>query len=105
MTGEYEFLVNLFRTFLFIAAVCTTLVPVVFAFSEWNQSPLGRVFMLQAVAFAAAVDTVALFRFWRPDGTNTVITVYAIMFGLISVGTASVAWQIVKINYTGEKKP
>jgi hypothetical protein len=37
-----------------IAAVCTTAVPVIYAFSAWNTRTLGRLFMWQAISFATA---------------------------------------------------
>lgn len=84
---------------LVIAAFGATTVPVVYAFSPWYKSRLGRLFMLQAFAFALAMDFTAVFHFWPPDNITVLFWTNAIIFTLIAASTLGLTWKICKYNY------
>lgn len=63
--------INVLRMWLLIvvviAAISTTAVPVLYSRLPWRSKTAGKFFMMQAIAFAAAIDTTVLFQFWHPD--------------------------------------
>lgn len=83
-----------------VAAVCATSVPIIYVFSPWYVSKLGRAFMLQAVAFAAAVDLTVLFQFWRTMNIEALFWVNLVVLGLIAVATAVLTIVIFRLNRT-----
>lgn len=83
---------------LIVASICTTLVPIVFAFVPWYRSVLGRLFMTQAISFAAVMDVTTLFHFWRPRAI-IIFWTNASLLTLIAASTAALAWVIWELNY------
>lgn len=85
-----------------IAAICTTAVPVIYAFSGWNTRTLGRLFMWQAISFAAALDVTVIFTFWRsrtPNILMMILTIDAIVLTAIAASTAAMAFYILYLNH------
>lgn len=87
MTQDIEVLQFWLRIVCVIACVTTTAVPVIYAFAPWRTRLFGRLFMLQAVSFAAAIDLITLFAFWRPDNILIVFWVEVIVISGIAVST------------------
>jgi len=56
--------------------------------------------MLQAVAFALAVDLTLLFQFWTPSNIYVILWLNLIVFSLIAVATALLTWGMWRINHT-----
>jgi hypothetical protein len=84
-----------------IAAVCTTAVPVIYAFSAWNTRTLGRLFMGQAISFATALDFTVIFTFWRARSPNIILMILlldAIVLTAIAGSTAAMAIYILYLN-------
>lgn len=67
MTRDIEVLKLWLLCVVFLAAIAATAVPVLYSFFQWRRLLIGRLFMLHAVAFAAALDLTVIFQFWRPD--------------------------------------
>lgn len=99
MKSETEFLIQWIQTCLAVAAFFTTLFPVLYMFSPWYKTKLGRVLMLQAVAFALAVDLTLLFQFWTPDNIYVVLWLNVFVFTLIAVATGLLTWGMWRINH------
>ena len=80
-----EFLIRIFSI---IAAIFATSCPVIYSFSPWWSTPLGRVVMLQAVSFALLLDLIVLFKFLEPASSSAAFfAVRTIMYGMISLAT------------------
>lgn len=105
MTQDIETLRLWIRVVQFVAAICATIFPIVYAFSRWYASWLGRLLMLQGVALAAALDMSLIFQFMRAD-PNIMLRfwVYAVVLTLIAVATAALAYMVVRMNYIKHKK-
>jgi hypothetical protein len=89
-----------------IAAICTTAVPVIYSLSSWNTRALGRLFMLQGISFAAALDMATIFTWWRPKSINLILIVLsidAVILTFIAGSTAALAFLILKLNYLDRK--
>jgi hypothetical protein len=89
-----------------VAAICTTAVPVIYSFSSWNARALGRLFMLQGVSFAAALDISTIFTWLRPTSVNVIVIalwVDAVILTFIAASTAALAILILKLNYFDRK--
>lgn len=98
MMRDYHTLVMWIRAFTYGAAICTTSVPILYSFYPWRSRRFGQAFMLQAIAFAAAMDITAFFTIWRPK--NIWVLFYADMFILllIAVATSGLTVLIWRMN-------
>lgn len=67
MTRDIEVLKLWLLFVVVLAAVAATAVPVLYSFFQWRRLLIGRLFMLLAVSFAAALDLTVIFQFWHPD--------------------------------------
>lgn len=106
MTSETEALMTWIQVCLVVAALCATSFPVVWAFSRWWSTLLGRLLMLQAVAFAAAIDLTLVFHFVEisRDNIQTLFWVNAIVLGLIAISTLLLTVTVVRMNYIRRQK-
>lgn len=75
--------------------------PILFAFSTWNRSALGRILMADSLAYAGLMVITAIFRFWRPSSTTVVVS-YMIAFILISATNAALLYMLWRLNYHKE---
>lgn len=61
----------MFEIFLFVlllwVSVVTTLFPVLYAFTPWYRSVLGRIMMANGIAFAFTVDMTLVFNFFATE--------------------------------------
>lgn len=99
MTRDVETLRYWIRIVLIIAALGTNSVPLLYFFAPWRSHAIGRFFMLQAVAFAVAMDMSLLFSFWQPKDIRIVFWVNAIVLTGIAVSTSSLTVLMWKANY------
>lgn len=91
---------------LIVASVCTTMFPLIWAFSRWWSTLLGRLLMLQAIAFSVAIDLTLFFQFWEPtpDDIMLIFWLNAIVFGLIAISTLLLTLTMVRMNYIRRKR-
>lgn len=90
------------RICLWVCAVCTTLVPLIYSLSPWYKSLLGRAFMIQAFAFALIVDITLIFSYWRPDSRSDIVVrfwVDAILLTVVAGATLLLAVTIWQLNH------
>lgn len=99
MNSDLQNMREWIRICVLVASVGTTLVPVIYAFSPWYKSHLGRAFMLQAVSFSAAIDLTLWFMYWPPDDIRIKFWANAFVFTLIAISTTGLAFMIWKLNY------
>lgn len=106
MTRDLESLQHWLHIFLWVAAVCTTLFPVLWAFSRWWSTLIGRLLMLQSVALAAAVDLTLAFQYIEvgPDDLLTIFWINAVVFGLIALASVLLTVAMIRLNYFRRKK-
>jgi hypothetical protein len=76
------------RVMCVVASIGTTAVPILYAFSPWRTRLFGRLFMLQALSFAAAIDLTTLFAFWQPKNILVVFWIDVIVLTAIAVSTS-----------------
>lgn len=86
------------RACLIIAAICTTAFPVLYSFSPWFRSELGRALMVQAIAFALVLDFSVLFQYWQAD-IAVRFWINALLFTLIAVASTWLTLMLWKINH------
>jgi hypothetical protein len=86
-----------------VAAIGTTSVPIIYAFSPWYKYRLGQIFMLKAVSFAAAIDVTVLFQFWAPTDILIQFWVEAVLFSAIAVSTSTQAFMIWQLRRKNKK--
>lgn len=98
MTWEVNSLQNLTLVALWLAAFGTTLFPVLYLFSPWYKSILGRTMMAQAWAFALTVDATLLFRYWQPPSfwTQFVSSMLFVYIAGTAITLSAILW---KLNY------
>jgi hypothetical protein len=103
MTHDVHVLTEWIKVATFIAAICTTSVPVIYAFSPWYESKLGRLFMMKAVSFALAMDLTVIFMIWTPTNILVIFWTDAIVLTTIAASTASLAFLIWRMNHPKKK--
>lgn len=103
MTNEMVDLIFWIRVCLWVAAICTTAFPLLYLFSPWHGSKIGRVVMLQGVAFALAMDITLLFQYWEPP-LQLSFWINAFVLTLIALATASLTGVLWVTNYKHRKR-
>lgn len=83
-----------------IAAVGTNAVPIIYLLTPWRQRMLGRLFMFQALTFAAAMNLSVVFTLWRPDDILVIFWVNAVVLTAIAISTSALAWMIWQLKRT-----
>lgn len=104
MTHDARVLMDWIKVVTIVAAVCTTSVPVIYSFSPWYRSMLGRLFMMKALSFALAMDLSVVFMFWKPSNILILFWIDAIVLTIIAGSTAALAVLIWKMNHPKEKR-
>lgn len=100
MTTDIEVLRFILLICLAIAAIFTTAFPVLYLFSPWYASKLGRLFMLQSVSYALALDMTLLFAIWQTENLLLRFSVTAIVFCLLAVSSAALTWMLWRTNHS-----
>lgn len=95
--------INVLRAWLlavvFIAAVGANSFPIIYSFFPWRSHLIGRLLMLQGVAFAAAIDMTVLFAFWTPEDILVIFWVQGLVFTGIAWSTISLTWGMWRMNH------
>lgn len=99
MTQDIKVLTTWILICVFVAAVGSTAVPILYAFSNWRARRLGQLFMLQAVAFAIAIDFTFLFNIWTPKSILVLFWLNALVFTFIAASTTALTWYMWKLNH------
>lgn len=98
MTHDIDVLTAWILVCVIIAAIGTTLVPFIYAFFPWRLRPIGKLFMLQSVSFALAMDITALFMLWPIK--NILVLFWIDAFALTFIALTSIAmalWLLSKM--------
>jgi len=89
---------------LWIAAITTTAFPVLYFFSPWYVSRIGRSLMVYGVAYALIVDTTLLFQYWHPDEILVLFWINAVMFSLVAFSATVITLTLWVTNYKHHKR-
>lgn len=103
MPHDLETLRRWLTVVLWITAICLTSLPVLYSFTGWRKSLLGRAFMLLTVSFATAVDMTILFQYWRPKDILTIFWVQGTIFTALSASGLILSILVVKMNWLKRK--
>ena len=96
MTNEtYVFWVTICLVF---AAISATMFPIMYMFSPWYKSHLGRALMFKAIAFAMAVDFTLLFYIWTPP-LAVAFWISAFVYTFIAVTAGGLTLMLWYNNY------
>lgn len=82
MPNDIDTVLQWTKVMLAIAAACTTTFPLLYLFSPWYRSQLGRSLMLQSIAVAAALDISAVYQYWT--FTTNLRTILIINVGILA---------------------
>ena len=96
---EIDTLRTIIGVFLWIAAISTTSFPVLYSFSGWKKTYLGRILMMQAIAFAFAVNLTLLTHYWTPFNLQVRLWFFIFAFGFIAVSTACLTYLLWRANF------
>lgn len=100
MTRDADTLLRWAQGCLIIATIFSNMYPIMYAFSPWHKSALGRIIMFKAIAFAMALNITLLFQFWHPEDLMVLYLIDAVVFTFIAITTASVTYMVWKLNYS-----
>ena len=84
---------------LIFAAITTTSFPILYSFSPWYKSHLGRAFMAQAIAFSVAIDLTLLFKFWLPKDLDSKLMITIAAFMLVGIASLGLTAMMYRMNY------
>ena len=88
------------RVCLVVAAIWTTAFPILYLFSPWRLTGLGKVLMLQGIAFALAMDLTAAFNFWMPiHRMKLAYIIDALVLTFIAASTGALTVMLWKIQH------
>lgn len=91
MTHDIEVLKAWILVCVVIASIGATSVPVLYSFFPWRLRPIGKLFMLQSISFALALDFTVVFNVWPPKNILVLFWVNAFVFTFIAASTTSMA--------------
>lgn len=86
-----------------IAAVGTNAVPIIYLLTPWRAKMLGRLFMLQAISFALAMDMSLILTLWQPSNVLVIFWINALVLTTIACSTSAMAWLILMLKRTNGK--
>lgn len=105
MTNDVKVLTVWILICAFIAALGTTAVPILYAFYPWRLRPIGRLFMLQSISFALAMDLTVAFAIWTPKNILVLFWINAFVFTFIAGTTTTMAvWLAMMMGLYSKKK-
>lgn len=99
MTRDVETLTQIAKWFLFIAATMATAFPLLYSFSPWWSTTVGRLLMFKAISFALVLDMTVVFQFWQPEDILIYFWVQVVCFTLIAISTGLLTFFMVRMNY------
>lgn len=104
MTQDLGALLLWIRIVATITSICVTAVPIVFAFAPWRSRLIGRLFMLQSVAFALVFDVRTLFFFWMPKEAYIRFWINAVSLTIAAFASVCLAGLIGHLIFFGKAK-
>lgn len=104
MTRDIHTLRQWLLIMMFITAVCSNLLPVVYSFTGWRTYTVGRLFMLLSISYAFALDVTVIFAFWRPSDILAVFWTDVIVFTFIAGASLALVILVIKMNYLKRKE-
>lgn len=104
MTRDPETLAEILKYMLVIAAIFATAFPVIYSFSRWHETGLGRILMLHGISLAFALDVTVLFYFWTPTDILVAFWIEVIIFTLIALASCLMCIYLVRLNYMNKEK-
>lgn len=78
-----------------VASAATTAVPFIYSFFPWRLRPIGKLFMIQSISFALAMDVTALFMMWPTDNILLLFWIDALVLTFIAASSALMAIWLV----------
>lgn len=99
MNNPYPTLTFWLHILMVIAAICATAFPMLYAFSPWYRSVLGRALMIQGVALAWILDITAIYALIENEDLETKLWVYVVSFIFLACATAFMTMRLWQINY------
>lgn len=105
MTHNVDVLTAWILVCVIVAAIGTTAVPILYSFFPWRSRPIGKLFMLQSISYALAIDLTVLFFLWPTDNILVLFWINAAVFTFISMTSISMAiWFVTRMClYTSKK--
>ena len=87
---------------LWVATICTVILPVLYSFSQWETHTIGRAFMGQSIAFGTAMTWMLTLEYWHPPFPwRRVISLCIVTFiAITTIGTTTLVW---KYNFLEQK--
>jgi hypothetical protein len=87
-----------------ICSIATVSVPILYSLTPWRTRLFGRLFMLQSVSLAVAMNGFTLFAFWRPENMVLLFTVRMVLLSGLAISTSLMAIMMVRIPMQSRKK-
>lgn len=100
MTHDVETLINILNWTLVVTAVSATSFPLLYMFSDWTSTALGRILMIRGLALALALITAVFLQFWPPDDFLVYFWILASVYSLIAITSALLTVWLWRLNFS-----
>lgn len=105
MSSDLETIRQWTRVILTITAICVTVFPLLYLFSPWYRSQLGRAMMLQSLSIAFAVDFSAVYAYWAfTENLRMLLIIRFFMFIFIAAASIYLTAMLVYYNIRPQKE-
>lgn len=82
------------------AAFFATAFPVLYLFSTWYSTAVGRMVMLLCTSYALALDGTLIMALWRPDNYLVRFWVNLVLFSLLAISSAAITRMLWRTNHS-----
>lgn len=105
MSSDIETIRQWTRVILTITAICVSVFPLLYLFSPWYKSQLGRAMMLQSLSIAFAVDFSAVYQYWAfTENLKVLVTIRLFMFVFVGAASIYLTTMLIHLNFKTHKE-
>lgn len=105
MTNDIETIRQWTRVILTITAICVTAFPLLYLFSPWYKSQLGRAMMLQSFSIAFAIDFAMAYQYWAfTENLFVLLIIRMSMFVFFTLSSVYLTIMLVIFNFKTHKE-
>lgn len=104
MPNDIDTVLHWTKVFGLIAAICVSTFPLLYLFSPWYRSQLGRSLMLQSFSVALALDISVVYQYWAfTTNLQTILIVNIGVLVFISLASLYLTTMLFIYNFKSHK--
>jgi hypothetical protein len=103
MPKDMETVIEYIKIMLVVTGICVSLFPILYLFSPWYRSHLGRAVMIQSMSVAFAIDISVVRAYWLQDMTVTALFLLNLVI-LAFIAGASMYLVVMLLYYNFQNR-